>query len=140
MNEIADVDVYFKRLYSKTNNPPPISVDEFLDIMTRCKDSQNQREKVTRNEFRRFQLIVFFKDVFHNGIRNLFEEYKFYAQYPERELHLTAQLFGGLFERGLFQQQALPAAFRAITEGLRKPTGSNLWNFAVTALDRCKAR
>jgi hypothetical protein len=46
MGEIADVDVYFKRLYSKTNNPPPISVDEFLDIMTRCKDSQIQREKV----------------------------------------------------------------------------------------------
>ncbi len=124
MNEIADVDVYFKRLYSKTNNPPPISVDEFLDIMTRCKDSQIQREK----------------DVFHNGIRNLFEEYKFYTQYPERELHLTAQLFGGLFERGLFQHQALVAAFRAILEGLKKPTGSNLWNFAVTALDRCKAR
>ena len=80
------------------------------------------------------------KDVFHNGIRNLFEEYKFYAQYPERELHLTAQLFGGLFERGLFQQQALFAAFRAIVEGLRKPSGTNLWNFAVTALDRCKAR
>jgi hypothetical protein len=46
MSEIADVDVYFKRLYSKTTNPPPISVDEFLDIMTRCKDSQIQREKV----------------------------------------------------------------------------------------------
>jgi CCR4-NOT transcription complex subunit 1 len=80
------------------------------------------------------------KDVFHNGIKNLFEEYKFYTQYPERELHLTAQLFGGLFERGLFQHQALVAAFRAILEGLKKPTGSNLWNFAVTALDRCKAR
>lgn len=48
MGEIADVDVYFKRLYSKTNNPPPISVDEFLDIMARCKDSQIQREKVTK--------------------------------------------------------------------------------------------
>lgn len=50
MNDIADVDVYFKRLYSKTNNPPPISVDEFLDIMTRCKDSQIQREKVRRKK------------------------------------------------------------------------------------------
>ncbi|UJR38153.1 hypothetical protein I4U23_030830 [Adineta vaga] len=124
MGEIADVDVYFKRLYSKTNNPPPISVDEFLDIMARCKDSQIQREK----------------EVFQNGVRNLFEEYKFYTQYPERELHLTAQLFGGLIERGLFQQHALVAAFRAILEGLKKSPGSNLWNFAVTALDRCKAR
>ena len=78
--------------------------------------------------------------MFQNGIKNLFEEYKFYSQYPERELLLTAQLFGGLFERGLFQNQAAVPAFRAIVEGLRKPTGSNLWNFAVTALDRCKAR
>jgi hypothetical protein len=34
MGEIADVDVYFKRLYSKNTNTPAISVDEFLDIMT----------------------------------------------------------------------------------------------------------
>ena len=65
MNEIADVDVYFKRLYSKTNTLPPISVDEFLDIMTRCKDSQIQREK----------------EVFHHGIKNLFEEKKNYCYY-----------------------------------------------------------
>ena len=46
MNDISDVDVYFKRLYAKTTNPPPITVDEFLDIMTRCKDSSIPREKV----------------------------------------------------------------------------------------------
>ena len=51
MSEIADVDVYFKRLYSKTNIPPPISVEEFLDIMTRCKDSQIQREKVNASSY-----------------------------------------------------------------------------------------
>lgn len=55
-------------------------------------------------------------------------------------MHLTAQLFGGLFERGLFPQQTILTAFRAIYEGLKKPSGSNLWNFAVTALDKCKAR
>ena len=61
MNDIADVDVYFKRLYSKTNNPPPISVDEFLDIMTRCKDSQIQREKVkiNRKDFDHFFVLSF---------------------------------------------------------------------------------
>jgi hypothetical protein len=46
MNEISDVDVYFKRLYSKGPNPPSISVDEFLDIMAKCKDSIIPREKV----------------------------------------------------------------------------------------------
>ena len=142
-NDIADVDVYFKRLYSKDNNPPPISVDEFLDIMTRCKDSPIQRERVRYShsiDRSLACLIILFEDVFVNGIKNLFEEYKFYTNYPERELNLTAQLFGGLFERGLFQGQALVAAFRAIHEALKKPTVINLWTFAVTALDRCKAR
>ena len=85
--------------------------------------------------------VVFFsQEVFNNGVKNLFEEFKFYAQYPERELLLTAQLFGGLLERGLLQNQILIAAVRIILEGLRKPNGNNLWNFAITALDRCKSR
>ncbi len=48
MTEISDVDVYFKRLYSKNINPPPISVDEFLDIMTKCKDSIIPKERVRK--------------------------------------------------------------------------------------------
>lgn len=83
---------------------------------------------------------VILQEVFQNGIKNLFEEYKFYEQYPERELLLTAQLFGGLFERGLFPSRILIDAFRLIFEGLKKPVGTNLWNFAVAALDRCKSR
>ncbi|CAF1002727.1 unnamed protein product [Didymodactylos carnosus] len=123
-SEIADVDIYFKRLYSKTNNPPPISVDDFLDIFTRCRDSSIQRER----------------DVFQSGVRNLFDEYKFYPQYPERELHLTAQLFGGLVERNLLPPQIVSASFRAIGEGLKKPPSANLFIFAITALERCKLR
>lgn len=80
------------------------------------------------------------QDVFQNGIKSLFEEYKFYHQYPERELLLTAQLFGGLFERDLFPSNTSIAAFRVITEGLKKASAGNLWNFAITALDRCKNR
>ncbi|CAF1576548.1 unnamed protein product, partial [Adineta ricciae] len=123
MGEIADVDVYFKRLYSTGGNSPSISVDEFLDIMARCKESQIPREK----------------EIFVNGIKNLLEEYKFFAQYPTRELILTAQLFGGLLERNLFQQRT-PDASQDILDGLKEPITSNLWKFAVVALDRCKTR
>ena len=34
MNETSDVDIKFKRLYSKTNNPPAITVEEFLDALS----------------------------------------------------------------------------------------------------------
>jgi CCR4-NOT transcription complex subunit 1 len=34
-------------------------------------------------------------------LRNLFEEYRFFPQYPPKELFTTAQLFGGIIEYGL---------------------------------------
>jgi len=34
-------------------------------------------------------------------IKNLFEEYNFFEQYPEKELHTTALLFGGVVREGL---------------------------------------
>lgn len=62
MNEISDVDVYFKRLYSKTTNPPPISVDDFLDIMAKCKDATIPRERVkSMNKINVFLLKCFFQ-------------------------------------------------------------------------------
>ena len=58
MTEISDVDVYFKRLYSKTTNPPPISVDEFLDIMTKCKDSTIPKERVSDRLSKSFDVVI----------------------------------------------------------------------------------
>ena len=66
MNEISDVDVYFKRLYSKAPHPPPISVDEFLDIMAKCKDSIIPRERVIKikNKFTTNLVFIFHRKFF----------------------------------------------------------------------------
>ena len=41
------------------------------------------------------------QDVFACMLRNLFEEYRFFPEYPERELQITAQLFGGIIEQNI---------------------------------------
>ena len=41
------------------------------------------------------------QDLFVCMLRNIFEEYKFFPQFPEKELHITGQLFGGIVEHGL---------------------------------------
>ena len=46
-------------------------------------------------------LAFILQDVFLCMLRNLFEEYRFFPQYPEKELHITACLFGGIIEQGL---------------------------------------
>lgn len=45
--------------------------------------------------------VVLLQEVFACMLRNLFEEYRFFPQYPDKELHTTAVLFGGIIEQGL---------------------------------------
>lgn len=86
-------------------------------------------------------IIEFFFQVFHCMLRNLFEEYRFFPQYPDKELHITAQLFGGIIERGLVSSyMALGLALRFVLDALRKPDGSKMYYFGIAALDRFKSR
>ena len=121
--EIEDeANTYFQRIY---NQPPhQISIDEVLELLKRFQSSGVQREQ----------------DVFNCMIKNLFEEYKFFPQYPDKELHITAQLFGGIIEHNLVTMVRLGLALRFVLEALRKGTDSNMFHFGVAALDRFKTR
>ncbi|KAM9815709.1 CCR4-NOT transcription complex subunit 1 isoform X2 [Syngnathus typhle] len=122
--EIDDeANSYFQRIY---NHPPhpTMSVDEVLEMLQRFKDSNINRER----------------EVFNCMLRNLFEEYRFFPQYPDKELHITACLFGGIIEKGLVTYMALGLALRYVLEALRKPYGSKMYYFGIAALDRFKNR
>ncbi|XP_061382387.1 CCR4-NOT transcription complex subunit 1 isoform X1 [Danaus plexippus] len=123
--EIEDeANGYFQRIY---NHPPhpTLSIDEVLEMLKKFQDSPNKRER----------------DVFSCMLRNLFEEYKFFPQYPDKELHITAQLFGGIIEKGLVPSYvSLGLALRFVLDALRKPEGSKMYYFGIAALDRFKSR
>uniref|UniRef100_T1GJ19 CCR4-Not complex component Not1 C-terminal domain-containing protein n=1 Tax=Megaselia scalaris TaxID=36166 RepID=T1GJ19_MEGSC len=119
--EVEDeANSYFQRIY---NHPPhpTLSIDEVLDMLQRFKEYQGCREQ----------------EVYHCMIRNLFEEYRFFPQYPEKELLITAQLFGGIIERNLVPTfLALGLALRCVLDALRKPEGYKMYYFGIVALDR----
>ncbi|XP_013136530.1 PREDICTED: CCR4-NOT transcription complex subunit 1 isoform X2 [Papilio polytes] len=123
--EIEDeANGYFQRIY---NHPPhpTLSIDEVLEMLKKFQDSPNKRER----------------EVFSCMLRNLFEEYKFFPQYPDKELHITAQLFGGIIEKGLVPTYvSLGLALRFVLDALRKPEGSKMYYFGIAALDRFKSR
>lgn len=123
-SEVEDeANSYFKRIYSHPSHPT-LSIDEVLDMLKRFQDSANRRER----------------DVFNCMLRNLYEEYRFFPQYPDKELYITAQLFGGLIERGLITYILLGIALRYVLDALRKPVGSKMYYFGIAALDRFKNR
>lgn len=81
------------------------------------------------------------QDVFSCMLKNLFEEYQFFPQYPEKELIVTAQLFGGIIEHGLVHNyMALGLALRFVLDALRKAHGTKMYYFGITALDRFKIK
>ena len=63
------------------------------------------------------------REVFSCMIKNLFEEYKYFPQYPEKELHVTAQLFGGIIEHGLVTMVPLGLALRFVLDAVKVSRG-----------------
>ncbi|XP_063970716.1 CCR4-NOT transcription complex subunit 1-like isoform X2 [Lytechinus pictus] len=118
-----EANSYFQQIYNQPPNPI-MSVDDVLQMLKQFKDSQVTRER----------------EVFMCMLRNLFEEYKFFPQYPERELLITACLFGGVIEQGLVTFMALGMALRYVLEALRKSHNSKMYMFGIAALDKFKLR
>lgn len=67
-------------------------------------------------------------------IYNLFDEYRFFNKYPEKELHITAVLFAGLVQRQLVQGSQLDTLLRLVLDALRQAPGSKLFEFARETL------
>ncbi len=86
---------YFQQIYNHPSQPT-LTIDEVLDLLKKFQESGVQRER----------------DVFTCMIKNLFEEYKYFPKYPLKELHVTAQLFGGIIEHGLVTMVPLGLALR----------------------------
>ncbi|XP_050542433.1 CCR4-NOT transcription complex subunit 1-like [Daktulosphaira vitifoliae] len=119
-----EANSYFQRIYNLAPHHS-LSIDEVLEMLKRFQESPVKRER----------------EVFCCMLRNLFEEYRFFPAYPEKELITTAHLFGGIIEHGLVSNyKALGLALRFILDALKKSPNSKMYNFGVTALDRFKHR
>ncbi|KAG0726555.1 CCR4-NOT transcription complex subunit 1 [Chionoecetes opilio] len=122
--EVEDeANSYFQRIY---NHPPhpTLSIEEVLDMLKKFHESSSKRER----------------EVYSCMLRNLFEEYRFFPTYPDKELFTTARLFGGIIEQGLVEYMALGVALRYVMEALQKPHGSKMYYFGIVALDRFRSR
>jgi CCR4-NOT transcription complex subunit 1 len=81
-------------------------------------------------------------------VHNLFDEYRFFSKYPDKELRITGILFGALIQEQLVSSITLGIALRYVLEALRKapsPAGTTtssgkMFNFGMFALEQFKGR
>ncbi|KAK4414642.1 CCR4-NOT transcription complex subunit [Sesamum alatum] len=111
----AESNAYFHQMFSSQ-----LSIDAMIQMLTRFKESSDKREQ----------------SIFECMIGNLFEEYKFFSKYPERQLRIAAVLFGSLIKHQLVTHLTLGIALRAVLDALRKPADSKMFSFGTKALEQ----
>jgi CCR4-NOT transcription complex subunit 1 len=118
---------YFQKIYTSEQ-----SIGEVVEMLKRFKTSGNSKEN----------------EIFACMVHNLFDEYRFFSKYPEKELRITGILFGTLIQEQLVSSITLGIALRYVLEALRKPpsppgsstSSGKMFQFGMFALEQFKAR
>jgi CCR4-NOT transcription complex subunit 1 len=119
---------YFQKIYTSEQ-----SIDDVVKMLKNFKSSGESKEN----------------DIFACMIHNLFDEYRFFSKYPEKELRITGILFGKLIQEQLVSSITLGIALRYVLEALRKSPGQGnpannasgkMFRFGMFALEQFKDR
>lgn len=112
----AEVETIYRKLYDGS-----LPVEGLLNVLEAAKASDNARDH----------------EIFAGVLHTVFDEYKFYPEYPARELKITAHLFGSIIQHRLVENVPLGIAIRYILSSLNDP---KLFTFGVQALARFHVR
>ncbi|KAK7277081.1 hypothetical protein RIF29_18231 [Crotalaria pallida] len=111
----AEANSHFHQMFSEN-----LSIKEMVQMLAGFKESSVKREK----------------SIFECMIANLFEEYRFFPKYPERQLKIAALLFGSVIKYQLVTHLSLGIALRYVLDALRKPADSKMFIFGSLALEQ----
>eukprot|EP00742_Colponemidia_sp_Colp-10_P004133 GILJ01004411.1.p1 GENE.GILJ01004411.1~~GILJ01004411.1.p1 ORF type:complete len:2283 (+),score=370.59 GILJ01004411.1:173-7021(+) len=79
-------------------------------------------------------------DIYNCIVHNLFDEYRFFHKYPDKELKITAEFFGALIQHQLVSNLTLGIGLSYVLDALRRPAGSKMFRFGMYALEQFKTR
>lgn len=119
-----EADMFFQKLYRGE-----MVTDQAVDILRGLKASQSAHER----------------QVFDCAMHTLFDEYRFFLKYPDRELRITGMLFGSVIHHGLISGTILSLAVGCVLDALRtvepapQPIGRYA-KFGLCALERFRGR
>ncbi|CAO3593285.1 unnamed protein product [Absidia cylindrospora] len=114
-----EANSYYERIYSGK-----MTTEEMVDRLKTFSKSKNPKEQ----------------DIFACMIHNLFDEYHFFPNYPDKELAITSVLFGSLIQHQLVAFVPLGIALRCVLDALGNPPGNKMYNFGTQALAQFQQR
>eukprot|EP01134_Creolimax_fragrantissima_P000786 CFRG0786T1 len=110
---------YFEKIYTGA-----MSIPDLLNLLRSFNASHDRREQ----------------KVFDCMVHNLFDEYKFFHKYPDKELTMTSVVFGSLIQNHLLGYGASVIALRYVLDALRQSPQTNMFKFGLYSLEQFKPR
>lgn len=114
-----EMKLYYQKMYEQQ-----IEIRDIITMLQRLKQSHVPHDQ----------------DVFACMVHSLFDEYRFFPEYPLNALATTAVLFGSLVYFQLIDGMPLSIALRFILDSLRQPVESNMFKFGLQALVEFRER
>lgn len=114
-----EMKLYYQQMYEQQ-----IEIRDIITMLQRLKQSSDPHHQ----------------DVFACMVHSLFDEYRFFPEYPLNALATTAVLFGSLVYFQLIDGMPLSIALRFILDSLRQPVDSNMFKFGLQALFEFRER
>ena len=96
----------------------------FVDLMTKMLKSNDPKDKM----------------VAESMVKTLFDEFRFFHKYPDRELLITGDIFGSLIRYEFLEPSQLALGLRYVLDSLQRPLGTKMFRFGVTALMQFQSR
>lgn len=115
----VEMKLCFQRMYEQQHD-----IQKVIAMLERLKQSDNPRDQ----------------DLFACMIHSLFDEYRFFPQYPVKALATTAVLFGSLVHFHMIEGISLAIALKHIMDALRQDVNSNMFRFGLQALVELRQR
>lgn len=114
-----EMKLCFQKMYEQQ-----IEIRDVIQMLKRLKQSDEPRDQ----------------DLFACMVHSLFDEYRFFPEYPVNALATTAVLFGSLIHFRLIDNIPLSIALRFVLESLKQPVESNMFRFGLQALIEMRQR
>lgn len=115
----TEMKVCFEKMYEQQHD-----IQEVISLLERLKESEIPRDQ----------------DLFACMIHSLFDEYRFFPQYPVKALATTAVLFGSLIHFRLIDGVPLQIALKFILDALQQDPDNNMFRFGLQALIEMRQR
>lgn len=111
---------YFQKIYDSS-----LQISDMVDVLRTFMSSTDAREV----------------QIYNCMIHSLFDEYRFFRKYPDKELNITGVLFGALISKDLLKGANLDKALQYVFESLQgNAPDHKLYKFGIWALEQFLGR